>query len=62
MFEAGHLEQLSAVLTRVLDCERAVLLEMGAAAQRASARWSIAAAAAGIECAVLTFCARRAGG
>jgi len=52
-FEAGNREGLSAALRRALTCEGRTLLEIGAAAQRESARWSIRAAAEGIEDAVL---------
>jgi glycosyltransferase involved in cell wall biosynthesis len=60
IFEAGNREQLSAALRHALSCERRSLLEMGAAAQRESRRWSIAAAAAGIESAALGAIAQRA--
>jgi glycosyltransferase involved in cell wall biosynthesis len=54
-FESGDLTQLAAVIREVLGCDRRELRKMGAAALRDSARWSIAAAAAGIERAVVGF-------
>lgn len=57
-FESGNLEQLTAVLHRALSCETGTLRAMGRAAGEMSARWSIEAAAAGIEAAVLRFTAK----
>jgi len=54
-FQSGSLEQLTAVLKTALDCDAVSLDAMGAASEAASARWSIDAAAAGIEAAVAQF-------
>ncbi|MEP7246053.1 MAG: glycosyltransferase family 4 protein [Gammaproteobacteria bacterium] len=48
-FESTNLEQLTAVLRQALGCSGETLRRMGAAAAGESARWSIDAAAAGIE-------------
>ncbi len=58
MFEAGSREQLTATLRRALACGPETLRTMGEAARRTSAEWSIAAAAAGIERTVATYCGR----
>ena len=58
-FESGNLEQLTAVLTKALTCSDAALTTMGTAAKSESARWSIEAAARGIESAVLAVAAAR---
>jgi glycosyltransferase involved in cell wall biosynthesis len=55
VFESGNLEQLAAVVRKVLVCDDATLDAMGVAAERESARWSAEGAAAGIEDAVLRF-------
>lgn len=54
-FESGNLEQLTAVIGNALTCDPKTLDEMGAAAERESARWSVEAAARAIEAAVLEF-------
>jgi glycosyltransferase involved in cell wall biosynthesis len=53
MFESGNLPQLTAVVGAALTCGAQTLSEMGAAAERESARWSVEAAARGIESAIL---------
>jgi hypothetical protein len=55
VFESGNLEQLAAVVRKVLVCDDATLDAMGVAAECESARWSAEVAAAGIEDAVLRF-------
>jgi glycosyltransferase involved in cell wall biosynthesis len=55
MFESGNLPQLTAVLKRALTCDQATVNAMSAAAELASARFSVEAAAAGMESAVLEF-------
>lgn len=55
MFEVGNREQLSKAICNVLTRDERSLLGMGDAARRDSARWSIEAAAAGIETAVARF-------
>jgi glycosyltransferase involved in cell wall biosynthesis len=55
VFESGNLQQLTAVVKRALVCDQATLSEMSVAAERESARWSVEAAAAGVEAAVLEF-------
>jgi glycosyltransferase involved in cell wall biosynthesis len=55
IFESGHLQQLTAVVKRALVCDQATLGVMSVAAERESARWSVEAAAAGMESAVLEF-------
>jgi glycosyltransferase involved in cell wall biosynthesis len=57
VFESGNTDQLTAAVVDALTCSEASLGAMGAAAGRESARWSIDAAAAGMERAVLQFCA-----
>jgi len=61
-FESGNLPQLTELIKRTLTCDPRILGQMGAAAERESARWSVEAAARGIESAVLDFTkAERAG-
>jgi glycosyltransferase involved in cell wall biosynthesis len=55
MFEAGNLEQLTAVILTALTVDAGTLDQMGAAAERESAHWSPEAASLGIESAVLKF-------
>ena len=55
MFESGNLQQLTAVIERGLTCDQATLDTMSAAAEVASAQWSVEAAAASMEAAVLQF-------
>jgi glycosyltransferase involved in cell wall biosynthesis len=62
MFESGNLEQLAAVVSIAMGCSRATLLEMGAAAGRESARWSVEAAASGIAAGVMAFTRTGPGG
>lgn len=54
-FQSANLEQLTAVVAKALGCETSTLAAMGAAAELESERWSIPAAAAGIEAAVVKF-------
>ena len=54
-FESGNLQQLTAVVKNALSCDQAALSAMSAAAAEESARWSVEAAAAGIESAILHF-------
>jgi len=54
-FESANLDQLTAVVAQALGCAESTLAAMGAAAQSESARWSIPAAAAGIEAAVISL-------
>jgi len=53
MFESGNLEQLTTVVSDAASCSPAALREMGGAAERESARWSVEAAAGAIAAAVL---------
>jgi glycosyltransferase involved in cell wall biosynthesis len=53
MFESGNLAQLTAVVSNALACSAAALRDLGLAAERESARWSVEAAASGIAAAVL---------
>jgi glycosyltransferase involved in cell wall biosynthesis len=55
MFDSGNLQQLTAVVKNVLTCDEETLHSMSAAARRESVRWSVEAAAAGLESAVLRF-------
>jgi glycosyltransferase involved in cell wall biosynthesis len=55
MFESGNLPQLSAVVANALTRDATALDGMGVAAERESTRWSVEAAARGIESAVLQF-------
>jgi len=55
VFESGSLPQLTTIVRNALTCEHASLAAMGVAAEMASTRWSVEAAAAGIESAVLKF-------
>jgi glycosyltransferase involved in cell wall biosynthesis len=55
MFESGNLSQLTAVVKHALTCDQATLDAMSRAAEQASARWSVEAAAASLETAVLQF-------
>jgi glycosyltransferase involved in cell wall biosynthesis len=55
MFEAGDLDALTATLAAVCACDHALLAGLGRAAREHSELWSIEAAAAGIEQAVLQF-------
>jgi glycosyltransferase involved in cell wall biosynthesis len=57
-FESGHLAQLTDVVRQALSCTDQILHAMGAAAADTSASWSIEAAAAGIEAAVLRHAVR----
>jgi glycosyltransferase involved in cell wall biosynthesis len=54
-FQSANLEELTAVMAQALGCAPETLAAMGAAAELDSARWSIPAAAAGIEAAVVRF-------
>jgi glycosyltransferase involved in cell wall biosynthesis len=60
VFESGNLEQLAAIIKNALTCDEARLSAMGRAAERESARWTIEAAARGIEEAVVAFGATHA--
>jgi glycosyltransferase involved in cell wall biosynthesis len=62
LFESGNLDQLTVVIRDILCCEGPRLSEMGEAARRDSARWSIETAAAGIERAVARFAGSKASG
>jgi glycosyltransferase involved in cell wall biosynthesis len=53
VFESGNLPQLTAMVRNALTCDQATLAAMGVAAEQDSTRWSVEAAAAGIESAVL---------
>jgi glycosyltransferase involved in cell wall biosynthesis len=53
VFESGNAAQLTGAIRQALDWEAARIRAMGQAAQAESARWSIEAAASGIEAAVL---------
>lgn len=55
LFESGNLHQLTGVVREILTCDARKIREMGEAARRESLRWSIEAAAAGIERAVVQF-------
>lgn len=55
VFESGNLPQLAAIVRNALTCDQATLAAMGVAAELDSTRWSVEAAAAGIESAVLGF-------
>ncbi len=55
VFEAEDAAALTAAIRRALGCEPEALGAMGDAARRTSAQWSIAAAAEGIERAVVGF-------
>jgi len=57
-FESGHLTQLTEVVGKALSCTDEALYAMGAAAAKTSACWSIEAAAAEIEAAVLRYAVR----
>ena len=59
VFESGNLDQLTEVLRTALTCGIDTLRHMGAAALTESARWSIEAAAAGIEHAVTVALERK---
>jgi glycosyltransferase involved in cell wall biosynthesis len=59
VFESGNVEQLATILRKALTCDATVLAAMAVAAERESARWSVEAAAAGIQEAVLRFGAER---
>jgi glycosyltransferase involved in cell wall biosynthesis len=52
MFESGNLPQLTAVVGSALTRDPRTLTQMGIAAERESARWSVEAAARGIESAL----------
>jgi glycosyltransferase involved in cell wall biosynthesis len=56
-FEAGNRQQLTSALRTALTCERYVLRDMGVAARREIAHWSVEVAAEGIERAVMGFAA-----
>ncbi len=60
VFESSNLEQLTAIVKNALTCDEPTLSAMGRAAERESARWTIEAAARGIEEAVVSFDATRA--
>lgn len=62
VFESGNLEQLTAVVRDALTCSESKLSAMGLAAERESARWTIEAAARGIEAAVVGFGGGRSSG
>ncbi|HEY4210006.1 MAG TPA: glycosyltransferase family 4 protein [Steroidobacteraceae bacterium] len=53
VFESGDLGQLTQVVTDALSCDPVRLRRLGAAARKVSERWSIGAAADGIERSVL---------
>jgi glycosyltransferase involved in cell wall biosynthesis len=55
IFQSGNLQHLVAVTKTALTCTDATLSAMSCAAERESARWSIEAAAQGIEDAVIAF-------
>lgn len=55
VFESGSVAGLAQLLSKAATCDPSVLRVMGEAAMRASPQWSISAAAAGIERAVLGF-------
>jgi glycosyltransferase involved in cell wall biosynthesis len=55
IFESGDLEALTSTLATVCACSTAELGRFGRTARQQSERWSIEAAAAGIEAAVLQF-------
>jgi glycosyltransferase involved in cell wall biosynthesis len=55
IFDVGNREQLATALRNALTCDSRVLVDMGEAAKEESARWSIEAAAAGIESTVVKF-------
>jgi glycosyltransferase involved in cell wall biosynthesis len=57
VFESGNRDDLTAAIRNALTCDSQILRTMGEAAKTESARWSIAAAAAGIERAVVEFAA-----
>lgn len=54
-FQSGNLRELVGAVRNALTCDQGALSDMGAAAQRESARWSVEAAAAAIASAVLKF-------
>ena len=55
VFESGDLAELTKVVADALSCDPARLQSLGAAARNVSERWSIGAAAEGIERSVLRF-------
>lgn len=55
VFESGDLAQLTKVIADALSCDPARLQSFGVAARNVSERWSIGAAADGIERSVLRF-------
>jgi glycosyltransferase involved in cell wall biosynthesis len=55
VFQSGTRDQLSTVIRNVLTCDAKMLRAAGEAARRESARWSVEAAAEGIERAVMRF-------
>jgi glycosyltransferase involved in cell wall biosynthesis len=57
-FESGQLAQLTEAVGKALSCTDEALHAMGVAAEKTSACWSIEAAAAGIEAAVLRHAVR----
>jgi glycosyltransferase involved in cell wall biosynthesis len=57
-FQSADLAQLTAVVAKALGSTEATLAAMGAAAELESARWSIPAAAAGIEAAIAEYTRR----
>lgn len=57
-FDSGNLTQLTGAVGNALMCTDDALSTMGRAAEKTSACWSIEAAAAGIEAAVLRFAVR----
>jgi glycosyltransferase involved in cell wall biosynthesis len=61
IFQSGDLEQLTAITGKALTGDAANLSSMGAAAELESVRWSIDAAARGIEEAVITLHERHIG-
>jgi glycosyltransferase involved in cell wall biosynthesis len=55
VFQSGTRDQLATVIRNVLTCDAKMLRAAGEAARRESARWSVEAAAEGIERAVMRF-------
>ncbi len=56
VFESGNRDDLVAAVEKAFGCDNETLHGMAEAARRESARWSIEAAAHGIERAVVEFC------
>jgi glycosyltransferase involved in cell wall biosynthesis len=55
VFESGNRDELAAAVEKAFGCDNETLHGMAEAARRESARWSIEAAAQGIERAVVEF-------